>query len=192
VGKEVEIDVAGYERPHEGTGNVGGVSTLVWAPSRPTMELPVDFTDLDLFEVQVIRREGGPHLRAAIELISPGNKDRPSHRQAFAVKCAGYLQRGVSVVIVDVVTGRAANLHATILEVLRLNGTAPWVSPSQLYSVAYHMMGIDGKGRLRAWTEPLNVGTALPIMPLWLDEELSVPLPLEESYTTACKLLRIE
>ena len=38
---------------------------------------------------------------SAVELLSPRNKDRPAARQAFAVKCVGYLQQGSNVVVVD-------------------------------------------------------------------------------------------
>ena len=41
-------------------------------------------------------------------------KDRASHRYAFAVKGAGYLQQGVAVVIVDAVTEQTANLSASM------------------------------------------------------------------------------
>ena len=64
----------------------------------------------DTFEVRVISTAAGPRLVAAIELISPGNKDRAEERRAFAVKCASYLYQGISLIIVDVVTNRRANL----------------------------------------------------------------------------------
>ena len=44
---------------------------------------------------------------AAIELVSPGNKDREETRSAFAAKCAGYLQAGIGLVVIDIV-GSAA------------------------------------------------------------------------------------
>jgi hypothetical protein len=34
---------------------------------------------------------------AAIEIVSPANKDRPEHRRKFVAKCAALLQQGVSV-----------------------------------------------------------------------------------------------
>ena len=34
-------------------------------------------------------------ISGAIELASPGNKDRPETRRAFAAKCASYLARGI-------------------------------------------------------------------------------------------------
>ena len=57
-----------------------------------------------------------PRLVAAIELISPANKDRPEHRSQFTSKCAALLRQGVSLVLVDVVTARNVNLYADLLE----------------------------------------------------------------------------
>ncbi len=146
---------------------------------------------MDIFEVQIVQRLGGPQLRAAIELVSPANKDRPSNRHAFAVKCASYLQRGVSVVIVDVVTQRSTNFHAEVLATLEVNGEPAWHSPTNLYAVAYRATHAGGQDQLEVWPEVLTVGSVLPTMPLWLDVELCLPLRLEESYTATCASLRM-
>jgi hypothetical protein len=151
----------------------------------------VDFTDLDVFEVQIVRRQGGPQLRAAVELVSPANKDRPSNRHAFAVKCASYLNRGVSVVLIDVNTERLANMHAAVLDVMRLSEVPAWQSPTHLSVVSYRMTLVNGKHRLDAWTEPLALGAPLPTVPLWLDADLSVGLALEPAYLSASEALRI-
>jgi len=58
-------------------------------------------------------------LVAAIELISPGNKDRPESRRAFAAKCASYLYQGISLIIVDIVTERSANLHNETMRLMQ-------------------------------------------------------------------------
>jgi hypothetical protein len=134
---------------------------------------------------------GGPKLRAAIELVSPANKDRASHRRAFAVKCAGYVQQGVAVVIVDVVTERTANLHAEFVEILQLVQPLAWCAPTPLYAVAYRPTQSADAQRLDVWPEALTVGAALPTMPLWVSEELCLPLALEESYRATCTALRI-
>jgi hypothetical protein len=130
-------------------------------------------------------------LRAAIELVSPANKDRASHRRAFAVKCAGYLQQGVAVVIVDVVTAHTANLHAELVDILGLAQPLAWCPPSHLYAVGYHPIPSADVQRLEVWPEALTIGAALPTMPLWLDEGLCLPLALEESYRATCAALRI-
>src|SRR5205814_8987077 len=85
------------------------VLTRIWAPPSPVAVMPALFPDD--FEVQVFIGVAGPTLVAAIELVSPGNKDRPEARPAFAAKCAAYLQRGIGVSVVDIVTSRHANLH---------------------------------------------------------------------------------
>jgi hypothetical protein len=187
VGGRVEIDVATMRQRAEGSGN-GAVATATWAP--PVLSANVEFTRQDSFEVHVMQELGGPQLRAAVELVSPANKDRQKHRDAFAVKCAAYLQRGVSVVVVDVVTERLANLHAELMTLLGLNDRLAWSSASNLYAVAYRVEAGDND-RLDLWPEELHVGRPLPTLPLWLESELVVPLNLEESYREACASLRI-
>jgi len=151
----------------------------------------VDFVSLDVYEVRVMQQMGGPKLRSAIELVSPANKDRASHRRAFAIKCAGYLQQGVAVIIVDVVTERTANLHAVLVDILGLAHPLAWGSPSQLYAIAYRPTQATDAQRLEVWPEALAVGAALPTMPLWLSETLCLPLALEKSYQATCAALRI-
>jgi hypothetical protein len=192
-GQEVEIDVAALrdEASPTPSSEQGGAATAVWSPPRPSAATPVQFDEEDLFEVQVIRRFGGAQLRAAIELVSPSNKDRPSSRRAFVVKCSSYLFQGVAVVVIDVVTERLANLHAELLRLLELNGAMPWQSPTNIYAVAYRVAGANGERILETWREELIIGAALPTLPLWLEADLSVPLKLEESYQAACASLRI-
>ena len=85
------------------------------------MSVAVDFARLDGYEVRVSQDlGGGAELRAAIELISPANKDRPVSRRTFAAKCAGYLRHGIGLVIVDVVTSRSADLHRELFDVLEV------------------------------------------------------------------------
>ncbi len=66
--------------------------------------------------------DAGPTLVAAIELVSPSNKDRPQTRLAFAIKCASYLAQGIHLIVVDVVTNRTANLHNEIMALMEKAG----------------------------------------------------------------------
>jgi hypothetical protein len=54
--------------------------------------IEVDVAMTDIVEVQIFSTQAGPILVGAIELISPANKDRPTHRDAFTTKCQTYLQ----------------------------------------------------------------------------------------------------
>jgi hypothetical protein len=87
-GPSVEIDVGTFEQELTQDGadaarTVATVSPKVWAPPAPDGVLPSIIPAT--FEVQVICTDTGPKLVAAIELISPANKDRLAERRAFAV-----------------------------------------------------------------------------------------------------------
>lgn len=149
--------------------------------------------EMDAFEIRASRNGAcRPELRAVIELVSPANKDRPEGSLTFASKCAGYLKRGTSVAIVDVVTSKSANLHAELLKLLEVEAPAHlWESPTGLYSAAYRIAKRQSSPHLEAWTEALALGAVLPVVPLWLSLDLCVPLRLEDSYLAACRSLRI-
>jgi hypothetical protein len=191
LGGGVQVDAGTCQTGEQTETTNGGVATQLWAPPQPLLSAVVDFISLDVYEIRVMQQMGGPKLRSAIALVSPANKDRLSHHRAFATKCAGYLQRGVAVIIVDVVTERTANLHATLVDLLGLAHSLTWCSPSQLYAVAYRPTQAVAAQRLEVWPEALAVGSALPTMPLWLGETLCLPLALEESYRATCAALRI-
>jgi hypothetical protein len=191
VGPEMEIDVATMEWTQPGRKG-GAAAAAVWAPARPRITAKVDFARLDSYEIRVYQDLGGAELRAAIELVSPANKDRAGSRRTFAAKCAGYLQHGIGVVIVDVVTARSANLHAELFDVLGVRSRrAAWRSATGLYAVAYRPVTVRKSPRVEAWPEPLALGETLPVMPLWLAVDLCVPVRLEESYLETCRSLRI-
>jgi hypothetical protein len=193
IGSRIEIDVATLE---QGTGRAesingdGGVA--VWAPPKPTTTAVLDFGDVDVIEINIVNDEEGPKIVSAIELVSPANKDRPSHRLAFAVKCASYLQQGISVMIVDVVTERRGNLHTELLDLLKQPSPTPARGPSDLHATAYRQLLGAEQSRLELWAEPLAIGSPLPTLPLWLSAELALPMDLEETYRAACAARRIE
>jgi len=43
----------------------------------------------DVYEVLVYDEKRRCRVVAAVEIVSPANKDRPEHRRAFVSKCAG-------------------------------------------------------------------------------------------------------
>ena len=90
------------------------------------------------------------------------------------------------------VTERRANLHGRTFDVLEVKKTRPaWKSATGLYAVAYRPVTVRNKPRVETWPEALRLGATLPVMPLWLNLDLCVPVRLEESYLTACRSLRI-
>ncbi|QJW96964.1 hypothetical protein FTUN_4524 [Frigoriglobus tundricola] len=145
----------------------------------------------DRFGVRVYAAEGGARLVAALELVSPANKDREAHRRAFATKCAGYLAQGIAVIVIDVVTSRGGNLHADVLRLLgRTTGTG-LPDGADLYAVAYRPVVRDRAEQIEIWPSALAVGSALPTLPLALNAEVCLPIDLEATYTAACQRRRL-
>lgn len=173
--------------PLNGTGGVA-VAPAVWAPPAPRAVVPAAFADD--FEVRVFSGRGGPTLVAAVELVSPANKDRAETRRAFAAKCASYLHGGVALIVLDVVTDRLATLHHDILDLLTAaDGRLP-NDPSQ-YAAAYRPVRRDDRTEVEIWAEPLAVGERLPTLPLWLDAVTVLPVDAEPTYTDARTRRRI-
>src|SRR5437870_1168692 len=111
LGSYFEIDVCAYEqndsRPAvESSANGGGGVVAVDA------EVPDQYE----YEVLIYDQSRGRLLVAAIEIVSPANKDRPESRRAFVTKCAALLQERICVSIVDLVTTRHFNLYGDLME----------------------------------------------------------------------------
>jgi hypothetical protein len=187
----IEIDVATLQHPPGSVPEAGHATPQPWAPPAPGMTIAVELPAEAPVEVQVLFNDGDPRLAAAIELVSPRNKDRPRARQAFAVKCVGYLQQGSSVVVVDTVTTRRADLHAAILALLDADADTE-AMPANLSAVSYRAIDREEETQqLQVWPASLALGQPLPTLPLWIAADLSVPLDLEASYQTTCDDLRI-
>jgi hypothetical protein len=188
-GPNMEIDIATYQETevhHAGRHNgVQGTTQTIstWTPPAAQYAMPAVFPDS--FEVRVLSTLGGLTLVGAIELISPGNKDRSENRRAFASKCVSYLQQGVSLVIIDVVTSRKANLHNETLQLMEIDG-GPEMN-ADLYAVAYRPVQREGRNEIDVWSATITVGSPLPTLPLRLTGDLFVPVDFETAYQEACQ-----
>ncbi|MSU78885.1 MAG: hypothetical protein EXS16_12420 [Gemmataceae bacterium] len=185
----VEVDVAALQGFEPVESVTEPFAAKPWAPPTPGLAVAVEWPSLDDVRVEVFADDGDPQLAAAVELVSPRNKDRAQAREAFTAKCADYLRRGCGLVVVDVVTTRRANLHTDLLATLGAELTSE-VSGS-LSVISYRSIGREEAGQLLAWPAALEVGQPLPTVPLWLGADLAVPLDLEASHAAACADLRI-
>jgi hypothetical protein len=194
-GSQVEIDIAAFEKDeplHSAmTEDRGGAATAVWAPSQPSVAVETTLPDYDEYEVRIFDAQRGRHLVAAIEIVSPANKDRPEHRNIFVSKCVALLQKGVAVSIVDFVTVRKFNLYSELLTFIGHSDPKFGEPPPALYAASCRWTTKGDRKILEAWSHELTVDQPLPTLPLWLSRELYVPLNLESSYEQACNDLWI-
>jgi hypothetical protein len=185
----IEIDVAVYEEADFSMGPALSASGPDgWIAPAPTQTIPLPLIT-DIVEVLVFDREGGPTLAGAIELVSPANKDRPDHRDAFITKCAAYLQEGVGLAIVDVATGRRFSWHEALLK--RLGTEVETSLDAELYAASYRPVDRDGQPSLDIWRERLAIGESLPSLPLWLRGALCLHVDLDATYDRTCREQRI-
>jgi hypothetical protein len=196
VGTHIEADVAEFELSpsvygEEINGAQGGAAVAIqtWAPPAATQTMDLVFPD-DI-EVRVFDLRRGKRLAGVIELVSPGNKDRPDARRAFAAKCVAYLQHGIGLIVVDIVTIRGGNLHHHVLELLGETEDSVLPADTELYAVAYHPARRAEKNQLDLWPVPLALGQPLPLLPLGLRGTFFVPVDLEATYSEARQRCRL-
>jgi hypothetical protein len=186
VGSQVEVDIATLEE-RQGSEPRGTAATAMlaptWAPPATNLIVPAVFPD-DI-EVQVFSTVTGATLVAAIELVSPGNKDRGETRRAFAAKCVSYLTRGIGLIVVDIVTNRLANLHNEVMDLLGHGDLFRLAPSATIYAVAYRPSRRPSGDQIELWPRPLAIDQPLPVLPLALRNAGTVPVDLEETYSEA-------
>jgi hypothetical protein len=129
-----------------------------------------------------IRHVSDDRVVALIEIVSPGNKASRQALRAFVEKAVEFLEAGIHLMILDLFPPGPRDpqgIHAALWsEIIDNNFQLPPDKPLTLasYSAGYVK---------RAFIEPVAVGDELPPMPLFLEAEVYVPAPLEETYRAA-------
>jgi len=130
----------------------------------------------------VIRHVSGDRIVALVEIVSPGNKSSQPAFHALVNKACEFLEHGIHLLIVDLFppTKRDPNgIHAAIWEEVK---NEPFQLPAgQPLTLAAYESGSTTK----AYVEPVAIGEVMPDMPLFLEPNGFVPVPLEETYDKA-------
>lgn len=129
-----------------------------------------------------VRHTNDDRVIALVEIVSPANRHSIDTLNDFADKVVAALRDGVHVMVIDPFPpGRhdPGGIHGFIWERM-MAGTFEQPSDAPLTLVSY-----CSRRPIKAWVEPLKVGTVLTDMPLFLTPDHYVPTPLEESYGRA-------
>ncbi len=163
-----------------------GAAVADAAVLEPDQELSVSFR-LDPERAVHIDLHG--QLVAAIELVSPRNKDRAEAKETYANRYLGYLRLGVHLLLVDVLPRpRGFSFADAITAGLSLD-LPPLPAP---FAAAYRVgevvpVGDDLGSLLGVWRRPLSPGEPLPALPLPLSVHQSVMIDLEQTYRRAAE-----
>lgn len=146
----------------------------------PDVELPI----ATLTEETTLLVEYESRIVAAMELISPRNKDRPLARDQYASRYLNYLYAGIHLVLIDVHRRPLGfSFGQAIAE--KLDSQLP-LDPAPV-AVSYRVGEAAAQGGrfLAAWRYPLTVAAPLPRVPLALTIRESVIVDLETTYQSA-------
>ena len=132
-----------------------------------------------------IRHVTGHRLIALLEIVSPANKDRATHVADFAVKAADSVKHGIHVLLVDLILpGRfdPQGMHGEICQRFEDSDKAD-LPPDEPLTLAAFSAG----EKIEVYVEHLKFGQPLIDMPLFLQPDRYVNVPLEETYLAAFK-----
>jgi hypothetical protein len=133
-------------------------------------------------------------LIAAIELVSPRNKDWADAKETYTNRYLGYLRLGVHLMLVDVLP-RPRHFSFSDAITTGLGLDLPPVLPpfAATYRVGEVIPVGDEMGSLVAvWRRPLQVGQPLPALPLPLNVHAAVVIDLEETYHRAAMMAYLD
>jgi hypothetical protein len=193
LGTLLEIGVGALESHDVArTGAASGNAAMAaWTATDPVVAVDTDPPDEYEYEVRIFDVERERALVAAIELVSPANKDRLESRLAFVAQCGALLRKGVAASLVDLGTIRRFNLYAQLMVFIgHPDQTMSNEAPS-IYAASCRWPTRGTRARLESWPHTLVVGQPLPTLPLWLREDLVIALDLDQSYEQACSDLWI-
>jgi hypothetical protein len=190
-----EVDIATHRNalPESNGQDIGGgVAVATCAPPKPTLTLEPQFPNQDVYEVRIYKNRRNRSLVAAIEIVSPSNKDRPESRGAFVSKITNLLRNYICVSIVDVVSTINFNLYSELLNFI--DSTDPGLAEEQppIYAATLRTRFEDRRLMMDSWYHPLSLGQPLPTLHICLTETLAISLDLEMTYEETCRTLRIK
>jgi hypothetical protein len=129
-------------------------------------------------------------LIAAIEIVSPRNKDRPASLNRYLRRCIGYLRQGIHLLLVDVLPRPANFSFANELGVDL--GFAQELCPLP-YAVSYRVGEPVPEGTIIAyWRRLMAVAQPLPVIPLALNVYQQIDIDLEHTYREAARRVYLD
>ncbi len=130
----------------------------------------------------VIRHVTGDRIVALVEIVSTANKHNAATVEDFTEKVIAALREGIHVLVVDLhppTKHDPRGMHGVVWDELLAD---PYEPPAGL---PLAMASYCAKTPVKAYVEPVNVGSSLIDMPLFLTRTHYILVPLEQTYAQA-------
>ena len=139
-----------------------------------------------LVEDHTLLVELNQRLVAAVEIISPGNKDRPERRDQNAARYLGYIRERVHLLLIDVhARPLQFSFAQRIDDELHIEQAVPSTPQATSYRVG---PGAPLGGRfLSVWSRPFTIGASIPAIPIAISASDQITIDLESTYTEAAR-----
>lgn len=170
-------DDPGTTEPRRGNGGL----VVAQPKMAPTAE-----TDLEFYRRKqtpiVVRHVSDDRVVALIEVESPGNKSSRHALRSFIEKTAEFLDKRIHLLIMDLLPPGPRDQHGKHAAIWEEVTGQEYIPPAEkpLTLVAY-----ESSLTVRAYVRPIQVGDTLADMPLFLEPNSCVDVPLEMTYQAA-------
>jgi hypothetical protein len=163
--------------------NLEGAVVVAEAPPKVRLTMRKEIDEYALKRrTLVIRHRSRHRIVAMIEILSPGNKSSRHAFRAFVDKAVAALAQGIHLLLADLHPPGPRDphgVHAAMWE--KLTEESCELPPDKPLTLAAYLGGPVPT----AFVEPVAVADSLPDMPLFLDPEAYINVPLEATYHAA-------
>lgn len=182
LGKDRPADSSSRNNGPSGLSSNGGIAVAV-APPRVRFTASTESEAYSRKRNRIaIRHVSDDEVVALVEIVSPGNKGSRHALRAFVDKSLEFLDAGIHLSVLDLFPPGPRDpqgIHKAIWsEIMDDDFQLP---PDKPLTLASYSAG----NVKRAYIEPVAVGDELPPMPLFLEAERYVLVPLEATYRSA-------
>jgi hypothetical protein len=177
---------------HESSGESGSMSStdgsggtaVAEAPPQTRRHRTIEQGQLGRRRTVAVRHVSGHRLIAMVDILSRGNKDGPKHIEEFADKAFAALKAGIHLLLIDLFPpGRydRHGIHDVIRQLLE-DSDEPYDLP---HDEPLTLASYVADQPIEIYLEHLATGASLAEMPLFLNPDRYVNVPLESTYAAA-------
>ena len=162
----------------------GGGLVLAEAPPRVHSKRTASVSNQSRRRTLTIRHVTGHRIVALLEIVSPANKDRPTHVDDFAAKVTKALWQGIHVTLVDLFLPGPHDpdgMDAAVWQVLD-ESAEPY---ERIHDEPLTLASYLADSPVEVYVQHLAFGMPLVEMPLFLRPDYYVNLALESTYQSA-------
>ncbi len=152
--------------------------------AKPQVALTAE-TDMEFYRrkqnVVAVRHVSDVRVVALVEVVSPGNKSSRAALRSFVEKTAQLLDQRIHLLILDLHQPGSFDpqgIHGAIWEEIE----GAWVAPTDR---PLTLVGYESALTIRAFVQPMAIGDVLIDMPLYLEPDGYVLVPLASTYGRA-------